>query len=136
MLVAIALLSLLVSPETGLDEVCTLSTAVPDTTTSRQCMACHDGSVAPLTHVSFPSTLEGFGGTGQSDGVHPVDVDYEQSSARRPGTLTPTITLAPQLLLPAGLVTCLTCHNPGSREPLRLALPLHGSALCLACHQY
>lgn len=33
-----------------------------------------------------------------------------------------------------GLITCITCHDPHSPQPLQLRLP--GTQLCVACHDF
>jgi predicted CXXCH cytochrome family protein len=46
--------------------------------------------------------------------------------------LTRPTTVEPSLPLTDGLMTCVTCHDPHSPEPLQLRLP--ATRLCLACH--
>ena len=87
------------------------------TTTSATCMRCHDGSRASNA------------GTG-----HRYDIEYS--------TYGKELRLEPEkynakVVLADGKVTCLSCHEPLSTAPFRLAAPTGGTLekrLCAACH--
>ena len=90
------------------------------TTPSSACTACHDGTRAPI---------------GTND--HPVDIAYEPSSD---GRLRPEPErFNPHVVVPDGRITCLTCHDPASKERRHLAAPTGGPVagrLCVACHVF
>lgn len=138
MFTAIAMLIALVRPPPGpMPEVCELPNVLPGRTPSRSCMGCHDGTIGAVADVTFKTRLEGFHGEAEElvGGSHPVDIDYEEAAQRRPGWLTPAAALPPEVMLGDGLVTCLSCHHPDSKEPFRTSLPMSASGLCFACHQ-
>jgi predicted CXXCH cytochrome family protein len=104
---------------------CELSRVDRRATASARCLACHDGASAAVADV-------GFGGPVARD-AHPVEVDYER--ARLAGArLVPAGELPAAVPLVAGKVTCTSCHAAESAQQDRAALPLAGSALCVACH--
>lgn len=119
-------------------EVCELVNAMPGRTPSSSCMGCHDGTIGPVANVIFPSTLEGFVNTPHDPGSssHPVDLDYDASAQRQPGSLTPSGALPSEVVLQEGKLTCVTCHHPDSTQPFRTSLSMDASALCIACHRY
>jgi predicted CXXCH cytochrome family protein len=104
-------------------DICELRLADRARTTSRSCLACHDGSIAT---GRMARAHEG-------SGAHPVDVDYLASRARRPGLRAPGA-LPPGLVLVNGTVACTTCHDPRSSERAKTALPMGRSAMCFGCH--
>jgi hypothetical protein len=58
------------------------------------------------------------------DVCHPVDVDYANARARRPGDLHPAdVVIGRGAFLPDGQVRCVTCHDRNSAEGSHLALP-------------
>lgn len=134
---AIALLIALVGEPAPAPEVCQLSVATPGKTPTSACMGCHDGSVAAMADVSFPAA-PGFAGEphDSGNGAHPIDLDYEASAQRRPGSFTPVSALPREVTLQDGKITCLTCHRPDSQERFRVSLSMDGSGLCLSCHRY
>ncbi len=65
---------------------------------------------------------------------HPVDVDYEQAVNRRRGDLREASeVLRRGVFLPAGHLTCHTCHDVNSPWKFRLAIPpgskVHGAVV-------
>ncbi|HEY3448489.1 MAG TPA: cytochrome c3 family protein [Myxococcales bacterium] len=107
------------------DEVlCELSRVDRTKTHSFTCLACHDGSIATSLHTNL------------GDGSHPVERDYREAAADPARRLTPVSQLSRRLVLVDGLVTCTTCHDPKSSRPSHLAMPMEGSAMCMACHRY
>lgn len=109
------------------EKLCELRTADRARATTRSCLACHDGTVAPAT-AHDPA------GAHRGSGLHPVEIDYDRAAMRAGTSLLPRGALAPALVLPGGKLTCTTCHDGASRLPARTALPMSGSRLCLACH--
>ena len=87
------------------------------TTTSAACMRCHDGSRANNA------------GTG-----HRFDIEYNPYGKELrpdPEAFNAKVVLADRK------VTCLSCHEPLSMTPFRLAAPTGGTLekrLCTACH--
>lgn len=147
MYTALAVLLTLVSGQRPrLPDVCELRKAISNKASSRSCISCHDGTIGPVADVRFvdvqpqgSSFLETYAGLTEglaSNGTHPVDVDYAAAEVRRPGTLTPMAALPQELVLRNGQVTCVTCHNPKSRERFHVSLTVERSALCFACHKY
>ena len=103
---------------------CQLASADRARATARQCLACHDGTVAPAV---------GEAALGGPHGSHPVDLGYDAAAARN-RRLHPRFDLSRALALPGGNVACVTCHDGASREPHHTALPMARSAMCLGCH--
>ncbi len=104
--------------EPGATEPCALDSPLDRRSTpSSVCMKCHDGSRA-----------------GNASTGHRYDVEYVWFGKERrqdPETFNPKVTLS------SGMVTCLSCHQPMSTEPYRLAAPVGGALdkrLCTACH--
>jgi len=55
---------------------------------------------------------------------HPVDIDYEQAASRQgAGLREAREVLRRGIFLPAGRLTCFTCHDGNSRWKHRLAIP-------------
>lgn len=98
------------------ESICTIASADRITTTSIECLSCHDGTVTESIAES-----------------HPFDVDYDAARTRS-SDLRPRGALPANLVLPGGKVTCLTCHDGASTEPAKTSLPQAGSQLCFACH--
>ena len=86
---------------------------------SSECLSCHEDI--------FDS------GSSSHSGSHVVGVDYNELSARNE-MLRPVYDLPPELILPNGIVACLTCHGSEPHEGQRLVINNRGSALCSACH--
>ncbi len=107
--------------------VCGLSTVDRTTTESVACLVCHDGTVATSMHVPV---------TADEGGSHPIEIDYELSRLRHPFGLKPAMVLPQALPLVNGKVSCTTCHDARSQTPSRTSMPMAGSAMCLACHDY
>jgi predicted CXXCH cytochrome family protein len=109
---------------TRIKQQCELAWAPREKTTSRDCLLCHDGSVAKGTDVRLQAT-------GDSRGAnHAVGMLY--ANTRRGLRLRSAP--AKELVLVDGRVECTTCHAPRGFGAACTALPNEGSALCLACH--
>jgi predicted CXXCH cytochrome family protein len=107
-----------------LDDVCTLARIDRLTTSSRECLSCHDGTVGPARAI---------GPTPGSHDAHPIDVSYERAAQRNP-RLHSRFEISRSLALPDGQVACVTCHDGASKEPMHTALSLDRGKLCTSCH--
>ena len=118
------------------DAICRLPFVDRATARSAQCLACHDGSIAPAVHATMASPpFEGLTAAPPGDdGRHPVEVDYATAELRRPTVLAPPAAIDSRLVLSDGKVTCATCHDGRSPLPAHVAVTLDRSALCLSCH--
>jgi hypothetical protein len=107
----------------GASEECLLKQGVDRMRTpSRACTGCHDG-------------LRGsFGGR---RGAHPVEIAYRPGSYGERQMRANPERRAFNIALPAGRITCLTCHDSRSRLPWHLAARSDGrvgTRLCDGCH--
>ena len=98
---------------------------------SRRCLECHDG-------VNGIDSREALGrGHGGSDlkRNHPIGVRYRDNKPRGARTQLRSIhMLPPQVRLPAGRVSCVSCHDPYSQRRYQLTVPIERSELCFTCH--
>ena len=103
---------------------------------STRCIACH-AETAGDSNLSFVgSRLAG----------HPVGLAYREAWLRRPRSLRAPVALNPSIALPAGRITCLSCHMPRLADStVRLGRKACPSAsgltrprreLCVECHLY
>ena len=93
---------------------------------TRECMGCHDGSVAAERATSVVA--------GQR-GSHPVGVVYSDTQFRgSKGQLRAKRELPDDVQLAQDRVGCQSCHSPFSREEAMLNAPMRNSQLCLTCH--
>lgn len=101
---------------------------------TRQCLSCHDGVNAPESTNTTPWTRS-LGDMGDKRRNHPIGVRYRDLA--RPADLSPLRPaglLPPEVALPNGNVSCLSCHNLYSGREYLLTVPVKGSKLCLTCH--
>lgn len=111
-------------PEVEL-KVCELRNADRARTSTRSCIACHDGSVGPGAGFEMRA--------GNQPGLdHPVDVPYAEAAARDP-RLAPASALPPDVILVNGRVACTTCHDGASTE--RGHAVRGQPELCTSCHR-
>jgi predicted CXXCH cytochrome family protein len=101
-------------------DVCGLRTVERGAATTQSCLTCHDGTVAGV-HGTLGA------------GEHPIDVSYDVAAAANL-RLRSRFDLSRRLVLPAGRLTCVTCHDGASSEPKHTALTMSQSALCTSCH--
>lgn len=115
-----------------LDDDGTHATGLLDTD-SQRCLGCHDG----VSARDFGFTA-GYRGTGEPIDLrhtHPVGIPYKTIGTRgRNARLRPAMLLPPQVRLPSGRVSCISCHNLYATDPSRLAVPIENSRLCFSCH--
>ncbi len=99
---------------------------------SRRCLQCHDGITASESTNPTASSSHQFGDLGRN---HPVGIPYDNPTLGRKRTqLRPEHSLPPEVRLPDGKVSCVSCHDLYSSEPGRLSVPIEGSELCFTCH--
>lgn len=93
---------------------------------TRECVGCHDGSVAAERVAEVRINLRG---------SHPVGTTYDLSSrAGRKGHLRPKQELPAEVQLVQGTVGCQSCHSPYSRDEAMVTQPMQDSQLCRSCH--
>jgi hypothetical protein len=96
-------------------------------TTSR-CLACHDGSIPMPVQYAVGAAHKG------SHSSHPVEVFYATAAASREHKLHAPSALPAALVMPQGMVTCVTCHDGKATTPYHVAIPNETSRLCFSCH--
>lgn len=96
-------------------------TVVESVASSRECLACHDGSMA--TAVS--TCLNGRCPLG---GPHPVDVPYPPPGSSSEYRSTPGVRLL------NGQVVCISCHNLENPRPGHPIVDFATTNICLMCH--
>jgi len=103
-------------------------------TASLQCLSCHDGVTAQETGYT---TAGGHGGGRLDDAArnHPVGIRYGTLRRDQGTRLRGVSSLPPQVRLPDGRVSCISCHNLYGNDAKLLSVPLEGSALCFSCHE-
>ena len=101
---------------------------VPSITT--YCLSCHDGTVAPRRQGPSDQVRgERMQFKGMS-GLHPVEVHYPTGDRG----FNATEKLPSAMVMPGGLVTCVTCHRLDSGDH-ELVVSNRRSELCLTCHR-
>ncbi len=101
---------------------------------TRACLSCHDGAIASESKNETPWNRSQMD-LGDKRRNHPVGIAYNDVSRPKDlSPLRPADLLPPSVELPQGRVTCVSCHNLYSRTQYRLTVPIHGSELCLTCH--
>ncbi len=96
---------------------------------SRQCMECHCGKgESGATRVDLNMIVR----HGASSVNHPIGANYEKAS--RFGGYRPAAMISKSVLLPGGLVSCVSCHEGYSKNHGKLTMPTSGSKLCFECH--
>ncbi len=100
---------------------------------TRACLECHDGVTARESRNTLGSSIVSDAWDARRE--HPVGVPYPGSLGRlRESAYIPKNMLPPQVQLPGGKVSCVSCHNLYAGERNLLTVPIEGSALCFACH--
>lgn len=95
---------------------------------SRACLGCHTDSpegTAPAPEHAYMKVLV------FNYSVHPVGISYDRAI-----TGNRLMNPDPDVVLPGGKVSCLSCHDIESNRPYLLVDDYGGgsSALCLRCH--
>ncbi len=117
----------------GTDDSARRSSGLLDSA-SIQCMSCHDG-VSASEAANTTAWNRGPGGRGDHRRNHPVGVPYLANGAvGSAGPLKTASSLPAEIRLPAGKVSCVSCHNIYGKDANRLTVPIEDSALCFTCH--
>lgn len=99
---------------------------------SIQCMICHDDKDEP--DQAFPVSVSDQGILRhQQGGNHPVGGSY--AAATSFGGYRPVNQLHEDIILPNGLVSCVSCHFGYSENHGQLVTSNEDSGLCFQCHQ-
>ncbi len=114
------------------------------TGTSKLCLSCHDGTVAPgkLGSKSSSNTMRTAMSaranlTRDLSDDHPISFVYDSALAAQNRELVNPQRLTGNVRLDAhGELQCTTCHDPHSdANPMFLTKNNTGSALCITCHK-
>ena len=97
---------------------------------SRQCMECHGRSADPRIATSIDRN--GVARHAGSRVNHPVGADYQKAVDF--GGYRPRRAVEKKLVLPDGMVSCVSCHQAYLKEHGKLAVPNAQSRLCYECH--
>lgn len=97
---------------------------------SRQCMECHGSTGDP--RLATRIDRNGVSRHSRSGVNHPVGASYQKAAAY--GGYHPRRTVEKKLLLPDGMVSCVSCHGGYQKDHGKLVVPLSGSGLCYECH--
>ncbi|UCF33999.1 MAG: hypothetical protein JSV78_01575 [Phycisphaerales bacterium] len=101
---------------------------------SRRCLSCHDGVTAGDS-INPTSINEGSTHIWDPKRSHPVGVLFPRAGARGCEVSFRSVALLPpEVRLPEGKVSCVSCHDLYARDRHLLSVPIEGSALCFACH--
>lgn len=92
---------------------------------SKKCMSCHDKQTnLPGLSVGFGNGLVRHGGGTN----HPIGINYQE--AFKSGTYHPVTKLPKEIMLPDGMVSCVSCHEGYKKKHGKL-IP---EASCTSCH--
>ena len=99
------------------------------------CLDCHDGAYATGREIRFLSRAKrkSGGGIDRVHGGHPIGMAYAELAFKGDGLRRPD-QLNPDIILVAGKVGCLSCHNPLNPKGHHMTVSTEHSALCLSCH--
>lgn len=105
---------------------------------SRDCLTCHDGSVAKdvSTGARNPSRVPGSLIGSRADhslGVYPMDGMSSNPNDEMRRYVMPTA-LDSRINLVDGKVSCVSCHNPYSSVQKQMVMPDYKQNLCQTCH--
>lgn len=124
----------------------TLKAAVGQPTgSSRLCLSCHDGTIAPgavlsrSSEISFAASMAGRNsdlGTNLADD-HPISFNYSAAAAMPNSQLKGVTSLPSSVRLDSdGQMQCTACHNPHNDQYGKfMVMSGLGGALCISCHQ-
>jgi len=124
----------------------TLKAAVGQPTgSSRLCLSCHDGTIAPgavisrSSEIAFAASMSGRSsvlGTNLTDD-HPVSFNYSAAAAMPGSQLKDATSLPSGVRLDSdGQMQCTACHNPHNDQYGKfLVMSGLGGGLCISCHQ-
>ena len=95
---------------------------------SIQCLVCHENQTDSLRVQISNNVIR----HSENKFVHPVGMEYEKSTSF--GGYHPAMSLPPQVQLPDGKVSCITCHESYSDNHGQLVMDNSGEKLCFTCH--
>ncbi len=98
---------------------------------SIQCMICHDDKGDP--DQVYPVSINRAGVIRHKGSSHPVGKSYQLASTY--GGYRPMSQLHTSIVLPNGLMSCVSCHLGYSENHGALVSTIAGSGLCFECHQ-
>lgn len=99
---------------------------------SRQCMECHGGSGDNRDSRTTQIDLNMVVRHGATSLNHPVGASYV--NALKFGGYRAVSMITKKVLLPGGVVSCVSCHEGFSANHGKLVIPGGTSALCMECH--
>lgn len=122
----------------------TLKAAVGQPTgTSRLCLSCHDGTIAPgavlsqTSAITFAASMTGRSsilGTNLADD-HPVSFDYSAAASANSQLVSAASLPSVVRLDSTGQMQCTSCHNPHNDQYGKfLVVSNLASGLCISCH--
>lgn len=97
---------------------------------SRQCMECHGQSADPRLVTTIDR--KGVARHAGSKVNHPVGANYQKSAAF--GGYLPRRVVEKKLVLPDGMVSCVSCHQAYKKDHGKLVVSNAQSRLCYECH--
>lgn len=97
---------------------------------SRQCMECHGGNADPRIATSIDRN--GIARHAGSKVNHPVGVNYQKAFTY--GGYRQRRVVEKKLLLPDGMVSCVSCHHGYLKDHGKLVVTTAQSRLCYECH--
>lgn len=97
---------------------------------SRQCMECHGQNAE--ARISTSIDRNGIARHAGSRVNHPVGANYQK--AVEFGGYRPRRVVEKKLLLPDGMVSCVSCHHGYLKDHGKLVVPIAQSRLCYECH--
>jgi predicted CXXCH cytochrome family protein len=99
---------------------------------SLHCLGCHAGGYSAMGGTVTVSRT-GVVQHGSGSSPHPIGRSYRDSA--RKGGFNPEATLAAKkIVLPDGMLSCVSCHEAYKADHGQLLMSNEGSALCLSCH--
>ncbi len=108
---------------------------VPVDDFSMHCLSCHsDGAGGYLVEVDMSGNVRH---NGSNRVAHPIGVEYGVAMERgmdRGSTFRSPAALNKKILLPNGMISCVSCHEGYSERHGALVMSNGGSRLCLECH--
>jgi predicted CXXCH cytochrome family protein len=96
---------------------------------SRQCMACHGAKGDNDAPSVDRNMIVRHGATSLN---HPIGANY--AKAMKFGGYRKVSQISKKIMLPGGLVSCVSCHEGYSKIHGKLVIPRAKSALCYECH--
>lgn len=100
---------------------------------SIQCLECHGENGDPNTDGD-PASLAANQIMRHGSLNHPVGISYGQAALN--GSYRPVNKLSNKVVLPNGVISCISCHEGYSMNHGKLVIAKTKSALCRECHEY